>query len=287
MGFASEAKRRWGGAPDGFTPFGAGAASSARGEEVSDQEPGRARRAMEEIGSVAVLAKRAIKTLVSTRFEGKAFVYQVEQLGVKSMGIASATAIFVGMVMTIQFGVFMEKYGAKEALGRVIGISEARELAPALTSLVVGSRIAAGMAAELGSMAVTEQIDAIRALGADPIRKLVVPRMMATVVIMPLISMIALVLGMIAAMGVGTTYGLDPKTFISASLDAVTMADYLSGVSKTPVFGFLIALLGCYFGMSTRGGTEGVGRSTTRAVVVVSITVLVADALLTQIFVSL
>lgn len=234
-----------------------------------------------------MLGVKAVRTLFTKRFEGRAFIYQVNELGVKSMAIASATAIFVGMVMTIQFGVFMEKYGAKEALGRVIGISEARELAPALTSLVVGSRIAAGMAAELGSMAVTEQIDAIRALGADPIRKLVVPRLAATVVIMPLIAMIALVLGMMAATLVGTTYGLQPRTFIGAALDAVTMADYLSGVSKTPVFGFLVALLGCYFGMTTRGGTEGVGRSTTRAVVVVSITVLVADALLTQIFVSL
>jgi phospholipid/cholesterol/gamma-HCH transport system permease protein len=248
----------------------------------------RARRAIEEVGSVAVLGIRSLKTLTSTRFEGREFVYQLEQLGVRSMAIASATAVFVGIVMTIQFGVFMEKYGAKEALGRVIGISEARELAPALTSLVVGSRIAAGMAAEIGSMAVTEQIDAIRALGADPVRKLVVPRVVASVVIMPLIACIALVLGMMAAMVVGaTSYGLAPSTFISAALDAVTLQDYLSGLSKTPVFGFLVAILGCHFGMTTHGGTEGVGSSTTKSVVVVSITILVADALLTQLFVAL
>ena len=248
----------------------------------------KAQSAFEQVGSVAVLGIRSIKTLFRSRFEGREFVYQLEQLGVRSMAIASATAIFVGIVMTIQFGVFMEKYGAKEALGRVIGISEARELAPALTSLVVGSRIAAGMAAELGSMAVTEQIDAIRALGADPIRKLVVPRVAASVVIMPLIACFALVLGMFAAMIVGiTSYGLAGKTFLSAALDAVTLQDYLSGLSKTPVFGFLVAILGCHFGMTTRGGTEGVGSSTTRSVVVVSITILVADALLTQIFVAL
>jgi len=248
----------------------------------------RGRRALEEVGSVAVLASRSMKTLFTSRFEGREFVYQLEQLGVRSMAIASATAVFVGIVMTIQFGVFMEKYGAKEALGRVIGISEARELAPALTSLVVGSRIAAGMAAEIGSMAVTEQIDAIRALGADPVRKLVVPRVVASVIIMPLIACIALVLGMTAAMVVGaTSYGLAPATFISAALDAVTLEDYLSGLSKTPVFGFLVAVLGCHFGMTTRGGTEGVGSSTTRSVVVVSITVLVSDALLTQLFVAL
>lgn len=243
---------------------------------------------IEQIGQVATLAGRFLRVLSTTRFEWRAFVYQVEQLGVRSMAIASATAIFVGMVMSIQFGFFMEKYGAKEALGKVISISEARELAPALTSLVVGSRIAAGMAAELGSMSVTEQIDAIRALGADPIRKLVVPRVMASVVIMPLIAMIALLLGLSAACFVAAnSYGISPPQFVAAALDGVTMQDYLSGLSKTPVFGFLIAILGCHFGMSTRGGTEGVGRATTRAVVVVSITILLADALLTQLFVSL
>ena len=116
---------------------------------------GRAQRALEETGSVAVLGLRFVRTLFTTRFDWRSFVYQVEQLGVRSLAIASATAVFVGMVMAIQFGFFMEKYGAKEALGKVISISEARELAPALTSLVVGSRIAAGMAAELGSMTVT------------------------------------------------------------------------------------------------------------------------------------
>lgn len=244
--------------------------------------------AIEEVGAVARLSVTTVRTLFSTRFEWRSFVRLVDSLGVKSMGIASATAVFVGMVMTIQFGVFMEKYGAKEALGRVIGISEARELAPALTSLVVGSRIAAGMAAELGSMAVTEQIDAIRALGADPIRKLVVPRVAASVLIMPLIACFALLLGLTAAMLVSyLSFGIAPKAFMGAATDAIMLSDFTSGLSKTPVFGFLISILGCYYGINTRGGTEGVGRSTTKAVVVVSITVLVADALLTQIFVSL
>ncbi|MEM6954415.1 MAG: ABC transporter permease [Myxococcota bacterium] len=250
--------------------------------------PRRLESALREVGAVTQLSVQTVRTFFSTRFEGNSFIRLVDSLGVKSMGIASATAIFVGMVMTIQFGVFMEKYGAKEALGRVIGISEARELAPALTSLVVGSRIAAGMAAEIGSMSVTEQIDAIRALGADPIRKLVVPRVAASVVVMPLIACFALLLGLGAAMTVSSlTFGIAFKTFAGAAVDAITVSDYVSGLSKTPVFGFLIGILGCYFGLTTRGGTEGVGRSTTRSVVVVSITVLVADALLTQIFVSL
>ncbi len=246
------------------------------------------RAVLEDIGGATILAGRAIRTFFTSRFDGRAFVYQIEQLGVRSMGIAGATAVFVGMVMTIQFGFFMEKYGAKEALGKVIAISEARELAPALTSLVVGSRIAAGMAAELGSMAVTEQIDAIRALGADPIRKLVVPRVAASMVIMPLIAVFALALGLTASMVVARiSYGIPVPQFVAAALDGVTMQDYLSGLSKPPFFGFLVAVLGCHFGMTTRGGTEGVGRSTTRSVVVVSISVLVADAVLTQLFVAI
>ena len=246
----------------------------------------KAQRVFEEVGAVVLLGARALKTLFRKRFDVRETVYQIEQLGVRSMGIATATSIFVGVVMTIQSGYYMEKYGLKEALSRTITISETRELAPALTSLVVGSRIAAGMAAELGSMTVTEQVDAIRALGADPIRRLVVPRITASVLTLPLIACFALVFGLSAAVLIGwLNYAIAPADFIGGALEALSMEDYLSGLSKTPIFGFLIALLGCHFGLTTRGGTEGVGRATTRAVVVVSITVLISDALLTQIFV--
>jgi phospholipid/cholesterol/gamma-HCH transport system permease protein len=238
----------------------------------ADLQIRRLRSFVEEVGAATLLAGRTIRTLFTTRFDTEEFIYQLEQLGVRSLAIAAATAIFVG---------------AKDTLGRVIGVSEARELAPSLTALVVGSRIAAGIAAELGSMTVTEQVDAIRALGADPIRKLVVPRLVACIVIMPLITFIAFILGMISSMLVAAlSYGIPMEFFSSTALDTLRIQDFVSGVSKTPFFGFLIALLGCYFGLQTRGGTEGVGRSTTRAVVVVSISILMADALLTQIFVS-
>lgn len=243
---------------------------------------------VDHVGGAAMLAARAFRTLFTTRFDPYAFLYQIEQLGVRSLAIASATAIFVGVVMTIQFAVAMEKFGAKDTLGRIVAVSEARELAPSLTALVVGSRIAAGMAAEIGSMVVTEQVDAIRALGADPIRKLVVPRILSGIIIMPLITFIAFLLGMMSSMLVGAvSYGVSMSFFMSTAFDTLTMNDFVSGLAKTPFFGFFIALLGCYFGLETRGGTEGVGRSTTTAVVVVSITILLADAVLTQIFVSL
>ena len=239
-------------------------------------------------GAVTLLTLRVIHSLFATRFEPRVFIYQVEQLGVKSLGIGAATAIFVGIVMAIQFAFSLEKFGARDSVGRIVGLSEARELAPALTALVVGSRIAAGITAEIGSMAVTEQIDAIRALGADPVRKLVLPRVLACITVIPLICFFALVLGVTSAMVVSRiSFGISMPFFLSTALDAVTMQDFMSGWGKTPFFGFLIGILGCYFGLVTHGGTEGVGRATTTSVVVVSITLLVADAILTQLFLSL
>ena len=242
----------------------------------------------EHVGMVTILSQQAAVALLTKRFEWRLFVYQMEQLGVKSFGIAAATAIFVGIVMAIQFAHSLEKFGAKDSVGRIVGLSETRELAPALTSLVVGSRIAAGITAEIGSMAVTEQIDAIRALGADPVRKLVVPRVLACTLITPMLACFALVLGVLSAMIVcNVTFGIQMPFFLSSAMDSVGLRDFFSGIGKTPFFGFLIAIVGCHFGFQTHGGTEGVGRSTTSSVVVVSITVLVADALLTQLFLSI
>ncbi|MFW6052233.1 MAG: MlaE family ABC transporter permease [Myxococcota bacterium] len=248
----------------------------------------RGLRFVEHVGAVTVLTGRTLRALFRSRFELRLFVYQMEQLGVKSLGIAAATAVFVGIVMAIQFAFSLEKFGARDTVGRIVALSEVRELAPSLTALVVGSRIGAGMAAELGSMKVTEQIDAIRALGADPINKLVVPRLLASVAVMPLLTCFALVLGVFSAMVVShVSFGVSMSFFLASAIDTVQIRDLASGVGKTPFFGFLIAMLGCYFGLGTQGGTEGVGRATTSAVVVVSIAVLVADSLLTQIFLSL
>ena len=243
--------------------------------------------AMTHVGAIAQMTLRALRSLLSTRFELRSFLYQLEQMGVKSFGIAAATAIFVGIVMAIQFAFSLERFGARDSVGRIVGLSEARELAPSLTSLVVGCRIGAGIAAELGSMAVTEQIDAMRALGADPIKKLVVPRVLAGIVMMPMLATFAFVLGTAsAALVCNLSFGIPMPFFISTALDAVWVSDFLSGIGKTPFFGFLIAALGCHFGMTTRGGTEGVGRSTTTSVVVVAISILIADSILTQLFLA-
>jgi phospholipid/cholesterol/gamma-HCH transport system permease protein len=241
-----------------------------------------------ELGGMSVLLWDSIKALTRRPFEFQQLIYQVEQMGVRSIGIAAVTAVFTGMVMAVQFAFGLERFGARDYVGRVIGLSITRELAPALTSLVVGSRIGAGMAAELGSMNVTEQIDAIRALGADPVKKLVVPRVLACLILMPVLALFADVLGFGGAMFVSSVqFGTPPDFFYRSGLDSVEMADFLSGLGKTPFFGILIAIIGCYHGLNTRGGTEGVGKSTTRTVVFTSVAVLLSDFFLTKLFIAL
>jgi phospholipid/cholesterol/gamma-HCH transport system permease protein len=216
-------------------------------------------------------------------FEGRAIVKQLESLGVASVGIVVVTSVFIGMVMAVQFAFGLQKFGGLEYTGRVIALSFARELAPTLTAVIVGGRIGSGMAAELGAMAVTEQIDAIRALGADPLKKLVWPRLAASVIVLPVVAAFSLVLGFAGAMMItDLQFDVPSSFFFRSALSAVNMSDFLAGMLKTPFFGAIIALVGCHFGMTTKGGTAGVGNSTTRTVVVISIAILIADFILTK-----
>ncbi len=239
---------------------------------------------IEHFGQIGRMTWGAAASLFVRPFELQATVYQMESLGVRSMGIASITSLFVGMVMAVQFAFGLQKFGGMEYTGRIIGLSFSRELAPTLTAVIVGGRIGAGIAAEVGSMAVTEQIDAIRALGADPVKKLVLPRLLASILVMPVLCAFALVLGFGGAMAVTSVqFDIPPGFFLTTALGSVTLSDYASGMLKTPFFGAIIAILGCHFGMITRGGTEGVGQATTRTVVAISITILIADFFLTKV----
>jgi phospholipid/cholesterol/gamma-HCH transport system permease protein len=245
---------------------------------------GRALGFLEHLGGITAMTIGSVRALFRRPFEGRAILAQMESLGVASLGIVVVTSIFIGMVMAVQFAFGLRKFGGMEYTGRVIALSFARELAPTLTAVIVGGRISAGIAAEVGSMAVTEQIDAIRALGADPYKKLVLPRLAAAVIVMPLLGSFALVLGFSGAMFITDfEFGISSNFFLRSALGSVQLADYLGGLFKTPFFGAIIALVGCHFGMRTRGGTEGVGNSTTSTVVVVSITILIADFFLTKI----
>lgn len=239
---------------------------------------------LEHLGQIGRMTGGAAVAMWKRPLEIQSTLYQMESLGVRSMGIASVTALFVGMVMAVQFAFGLQKFGGMEYTGRIIGLSFSRELAPTLTAVIVGGRIGSGIAAEVGSMAVTEQIDAIRALGADPVKKLVVPRLLASIIVMPVLGAFALVIGFCGAMAIcSSQFGIAPGFFLRTALGSVNFADYFSGMFKTPFFGAIIAILGCHFGLITRGGTEGVGQATTRTVVAISISILVADFFLTKV----
>jgi phospholipid/cholesterol/gamma-HCH transport system permease protein len=248
----------------------------------------RGRLFMENLGEVALLSSRTATALWRRPLELRATMQQLESLGVRSMGIVTVTSVFIGMVMTIQFAFGLRRFGGLEYIPRVVVLSFCRELAPTLTAIIVGGRIGSGMAAEVGAMNVTEQVDAIRALGADPAKKLVLPRVLAAIVVMPILSVYALALGTLGAVVIcAVQFDIAPTFFIHSSLEATRITDFVAGIAKTPFFGYIIAIVGCHFGLRTTGGTEGVGTSTTRTVVAVSIAILIADFLLTKLFIIL
>jgi phospholipid/cholesterol/gamma-HCH transport system permease protein len=244
-------------------------------------------RFLEEMGAIGELSYNAFRSIAKRPLEIGSTIYQIESLGVRSLGIVAVTSTFIGMVMTVQFAFGLQRFGGIEYIPRVVVLSFLRELGPTLTAVIVGGRIGSGMAAEVGAMNVTEQVDAIFALGGDPAKKLVLPRVAAAIIVMPLLSICADTLGALGAMFVSAAeYQISPRLFLQSSLESVLLSDLFSGLLKTPVFGFIIAIVGCHFGLTTKGCTEGVGQSTTRTVVVVSIAILIADYLLTRIFIT-
>lgn len=245
-------------------------------------------RKLDVLGQVTRLSARAFVRACEPPFRLRELSDQIEAIGVRSMSIVLLTAIFSSMVMTVQFALQLARFGAKEWVGNVIGVSLARELGPVLTALMVGGRVGAGIAAELGSMAVTEQIDAVRALGADPIKRLVVPRVAATVLVMPLLTTVAIVLGVFGGAAIASLDAdLPMGHFYRAALRSVTLPDLLSGLTKTVFFGFNIAIVACHRGLNARGGTVGVGRATTETVVITSIVTLISDFFLTKAILAL
>lgn len=238
---------------------------------------------LDHVGQVGHLLFGSIRSMFRRPFPVKETFAQLEALGTRSMGMVTVISIFMGMVMSTQFAFGLRKFGGMEYTSRVIAVTFAREIAPTFTAVIVGGRIGAGIAAELGAMAVTEQIDAVRALGADPIKKLVMPRLISCVIILPALSTFALVLGFSGAMFItDLQFDIPARFFFRSALQVLSIKDYFAGLIKAPFFGVIIALIGCHFGMITRGGTAGVGNNTTRTVVAISITILIADLILTK-----
>jgi phospholipid/cholesterol/gamma-HCH transport system permease protein len=266
-------------------PSEPGSLAELVGEELGQILPFKARalHALQELGGCFTLAGRGLVRGWRPPVDLGALVYQVESLGARSLSIATFTAIFGGLVICLQFGFFLGRFGVAHTVGKVAVLTIFRELAPVLTALTVGGRIGSGIAAELGSMNVTEQLDAIRALGADPVKKLVSPRIWACIIVLPLLTVLADVMGMVAgAAVVNFEYHIPLIQFYESALDAVDLKDFFSGTGKAVVFGAIIASVGCYQGFRVTGGTEGVGRATTETVAVSSVAVLLADFFLTK-----
>ena len=240
------------------------------------------------MGAITLLALRSTRAVLRRPFEWSALVDQLDTVGIGSISLTVLTALFTGMVMALQFSAGLEDYGASLYTGSLVAEGLVRELGPVLTALLVGGRVASGMTAELGSMAVTEQIDAIRALGADPVKKLVVPRLLACLIAMPLLTLIADIVGCAGSqIVVMSEVGVTARFYWEQVVATIQINDLMHGLSKAVVFGWFIALIGCYQGMTTRGGTAGVGRSTTVTVVYIAISILAADWLLSTLFLAL
>jgi phospholipid/cholesterol/gamma-HCH transport system permease protein len=235
------------------------------------------------LGEVVLLVVRATVAAVSAPPRPRILLDQLHEVGVRSLSIVSLTAVFTGMVMALQLGYFLSRFGAKIFVSKIVGVAIVTELGPVLTALMVGGRVGAGMAAELGTMKVTEQIDALRSLGTDPLRYLVAPRLFAMVVMLPLLTGLANVVGILGGMLIARTeLNVAPAFYFSSLVQFLTLADITRSLMKSVVFALIIGAIACYNGMSAEGGADGVGRATTRTVVASSINVLLADLFLTK-----
>jgi phospholipid/cholesterol/gamma-HCH transport system permease protein len=245
----------------------------------------RAERFVDEAGALSVLGGRALVGLARPPWEIGAWLRQMDQIGVRSLGVAGITTVFTGMVLALQTAYALPGLGVKYYIGTVVSKSLVRELAPVLVALIVGGRIGSGMTAELGTMKVTEQIDAMRSMAADPVHKLVVPKLMATLVMLPMLTLVGDVLGVLGGLFIAVfELGLTAQFYWSDVTAALSISDVGSGLGKSVFFAFFITVVACHNGLTAEGGADGVGRATTNTVVLASILVLVSDFFLTKLF---
>ncbi len=243
---------------------------------------------LSELQGITLLLWRSIKGLTKQpRYFGE-IIFQIDSIGVGSLGIVILTGFFTGGVLILQAYPTLQYYGAQSNAGQGVATSLIRELGPVLTALMVAGRVGSAISAELGSMVVSQQIDAMRALGTSPVRKLVTPRIIALTLALPLLTVAADIFGLFGGGLIAQwIYGLDHTLYISSVRMGVSVNDLLGGIIKPLVFGLLIGLVSCYRGLNTSGGTVGVGKSTTDAVVLSSILVIIADFFLSKILQSL
>ncbi len=239
-------------------------------------------------GGLGLLGGSVLRNLALPRAYLHHVIREVETMGVRSLGVALTAAVFTGMVFALQSAVNMARFGAENYVGPLTALAILRELGPVLTAILVGGKVASGITAELGSMKVTEQIDALRTLGVNYVKRLIVPRMLAALIVFPLLTVLADALGVLGGMVVMVfERGADMWAYWNTTTYWVVPKDFLMGVGKSVFFGAIVTLIGCYNGLSTEGGTEGLGRATTATVVHVTMGVIISDFFLTKLFLIL
>ncbi|MEE9455668.1 MAG: ABC transporter permease [bacterium] len=242
---------------------------------------------LEDVGSTTILFFKAAYYAFKRPFKPARIIEQMVRIGVDSVPVVMLTAVFTGMVLALQATYQIAKFGADIYIGGIVGISMTRELGPVLTGLMVSGRVGAAIAAEIGTMKVTEQVDALETLATNPIKYLVMPRVVAAFIMLPTLTALADFIGIAGGYAVSTTtLGINPSVYIEKMNQLVHVSDLFIGLLKTVVFGVIIATVGCNQGFKARGGAEGVGRATTISVVTSCILILLSDVFLTALFVG-
>jgi phospholipid/cholesterol/gamma-HCH transport system permease protein len=233
---------------------------------------------LEESGRVMLLFLKTVAFIFRPPFDIRSLLKQVEYVGIKSIPVVLITGGFTGMVLALQSYTGFKRFNAEAFVATVVALSMTRELGPVLCGLMVSGRVGSAMAAELGTMQVTEQIDALYTLAINPVKYLVVPRFLASLIVMPILTTFADIIGIMGGYLVSVMLlGSNPTVYIRRTYDYLDLEDVYIGLLKACIFGMIIATIGCYQGMNTRGGAEGVGKATTNAVVISSLLILIAN----------
>src|SRR6266508_2263325 len=239
-------------------------------------------------GGLGLLTMRVARNLALPPSYFWLVAREIDIMGVRSLVVAVSAAIFTGMVLALQSAVNMARFGTETYVGPIVAVSLLRELGPVLTAILVGGKVASGITAELGSMKVTEQIDALRAIGVNYIKRLIVPRLLAALLVFPIVTVLADGVGLFGGMLISVyARTVDAYLYWNTISYWVVLKDFLTGVGKSVVFGAIVTLIGCYNGLATEGGTEGLGRSTTATVVQVAMGVIISDFFLTKLLLFL
>lgn len=240
---------------------------------------------LSKLGEISLFAANGVKACFTPPFYPKIIVRQIIKIGYYSLPVVGLTAIFSGAVLALQSYSGFSRFNAESAIATVVVLSITRELGPVLAGLMVAGRVGASMAAEIGTMKVTEQLDALRTLSTNPFRYLVAPRMIAAVLMLPFLVLVADIIGVMGGYLVSVhVLGFSPGPYMNSTIQFLETMDVVSGLVKAAFFGFIIAMMGCYFGYHSKGGAEGVGVATTNAVVAASIAILLTNYVITGLF---